>query len=117
MSESQKKRKTDWIYIIQPDGQKRIASPSYVRQLLKICALEKELRHEIWKLNVRIKELEAPIQKKKVLEFMEDKGFHTADWIQRRLPGIPGRIIWDLFAEGKLEKKRSGAHNMYGVKH
>jgi hypothetical protein len=68
MSQVQKREK-DWIEIIQPDNEKRIASPEYVKNLLGVNEDKKELQKQVYSLQNRMRTL-ATIFEKQITEYL-----------------------------------------------
>lgn len=105
------KRTQHYIVIYTPEGKERIASPSFVRQLLGICVL----REEVKLLTLRVSELEAPGRRERIVALLRKDGdFRTYNWLDWRLTFKPSDLDV-LLAEGKLERRRSGSHVLYGV--
>jgi len=108
-------RTEEWIYIITPEHKTVIASPSYVAQLMGVCALKEQIQ----KLEFRISLLEQPMRRKMILDLLKKHGgSHTQRWFRSRMKPILPRYydLLELENEGKLKISKSGHHTLYGLK-
>lgn len=113
-------RKEDWIQIYKPDNTEKIASPDYIRSLLRIDVDKRILENQIRDLTYRIEELEAPIRKAKVLDLLkgDPQSVHTLAWFRARSwPSIQERDLKALVLEGILRSQVSGNKRIvYGLR-
>lgn len=117
---SSEKRSEDWIWIIKPDGEKRIGSPSFIRSLLGL----ENVRGEINDLKRRLLKAERPLRKRKILELLgsgDSEGKpHSSRWFLTRLNWWFSSVseyevngdIRELAEEGKVSTFKSGGHLM-----
>jgi len=115
------KRTENWVYIIKPDGEQRIASPDFIKELLGIERLDvQNVYNRIQKLEQKIDVLEEPIKKQKILKILENGETHNRIWIENRVPDMGGyntiRLINELVEEGKLQVSKAGAQDMFSIK-
>ena len=115
------KRKKDWIQIKTPDNKEMIASPSYIKELLNIDVFDVEnLNRIIEDLKNRIKVLERPQKKKRILKLLETGEWHNRSWLENRVPHVTywmiRELIDELCSEGKLQTKKSGTQKLFTVK-
>jgi hypothetical protein len=112
------KRKEDWIRIMQPDGEDRIASPSYIRKLLKIESRDQLLSGVLNRLNWlerHVDQLEAPGRKQEVLDLLREHGSHNKTWIFNRVVNLSWRELSELVSEGLIVKSKSGSQSMFSA--
>ena len=65
------KRNKDWVYIVEPNGQQKIASPDYIKNLLGLDVELYNLKDQIRDLKHRVRDLEAPKRQDQVLNELE----------------------------------------------
>lgn len=104
------KRTEDWIHIIQPDNENKIASPAYVAKLLGLTSLKEEIE-------ARLNRLEYPMGCQQILELLQKYGGkHTRRWFEGRISiPIDYRHFADLVNKGKLIVARHGCQTVYGL--
>ena len=114
-------RKEDWVKIQTPDNKEMIASANYIKKLLTIGVFDVEnLNRKIEDLNNRIKVLERPQKKKRILKLLETGEWHNRSWLENHVPHVTywmiRELIDELCSEGKLQTKKSGTQPLYTKK-
>lgn len=108
------KRKTDYIKIIQPDGQNMIAAPDYIRKLLGLDPTNVFNRLE--RLERKVDRLEAPGRQAKILQLLQEHGEHNRIWINNRVGNIQWYDIGQLVDAGLVVHSKAGSVTMYSCK-
>lgn len=113
--------KQAWFQVTEkPNNRKFLYSVAKVKETLDFSAIEEQLRKlsdDLKILEWRLDRIEAPDRKKKILELArEDGGFHTFKWYKGRVwPTIKERDLSELYRDGKLLRKSSGSHIVFGL--
>lgn len=98
------KRDVDWIHIIKPDDENKIANPSHIRELLDIKTIGETLgdvKLLLLSIENRLTVLEKPLRKEAILKLLsEETKPHTEHWITNRRGNYLD--ILELKNEGKL---------------
>lgn len=104
---AENKRTEEWIHIIEPDGTNKIASPPYVKKLLKVADYQslEFLRNTVNDLANRVYELEKPEKKAKLLNIFHTQG--PLDTISLKKFKVEWGILYDLIEDGKIEVIKS----------
>lgn len=114
------KRKKEWIHIQTPENKNLIASPEYIRKLIGVDNWFGTLNRELSRLEDRIKILERPLKKKKILQLLANREKHNSTWIENRVPNMSywliRELLSELVSEGKLQTEKAGTQQMYSIK-
>jgi hypothetical protein len=108
-------REEDWIYIIQPDGEKKIASPAFIKKLLGVDVEVFNLKRRARELELKVSRLESPGRQAQILELIAEHGPRSRPWINNRVSDYHYYDLDNLVAGGFLVESRSGTHRMYGL--
>lgn len=109
-------RKEDWISIYTPEGEKKIASPSYIRKLLKIESRDQLLAgvfNRIESLERKVDRLESPGRQAQILELLYKHGKHNRIWIFNRVGNGQWYDIKELVDTGLIVESKAGSVTMY----
>lgn len=109
-------RTEPWISIWEPDGTKKIAPPSYIRSLIGLASypeFTKDVQDRLWKIEARLRELEAPERRKGLTTFLEKEAKpRTWDYIRKRTWADYTDIL-ALREEGLIIETKSGSHALF----
>lgn len=110
------KRTEAWIYISEPDGQQKIAPPSYLRDLIGLASypeFTKYVQYRLLKIEARLRELEAPERRKGLTKFFEmEVKPRSWDYIRKRTCADYTDIL-ALREEGLIIQTKSGSHTLF----
>jgi hypothetical protein len=105
-----------WIYISEPDGQQKIVSPSYILNLIGLASypeFKKDVQDRLWKIEARLRELEAPERRKGLTTFLEEEAKpRTWECIRKRTWADYTDLI-ALREEGLIIETKSGSHTLF----
>lgn len=104
-------RKEDWIRIVKPTGQYRMASPSYVKKLLGVDL--SNVYRRIERIERQLDRLEAPGRKEKILKLLRENGKHNVVWISNRVMNYQWEDLRDLIKTGWIVESKTGSQSMY----
>ena len=113
-------RKEDWIYIIKPNNEQRIASPAFVKKLLGIEKLDVyNIYNRLQKLEQKVDKLEEPMKKQRIIELLKSGESHNRQWLENRVEGLgwylASKLLRELVDEGKLKITKAGTNDMYSI--
>lgn len=109
------KRKEVWIKIFTPENESKIASPAYMRTLLKVPDLS-NIQMRLVNMERKIDELESPMRQGKIIETLRGQGPHNRSWLSYR---VDYRFydLDSLIEKGIIIESRSGTQRMIEVAH
>ena len=114
---SEKKRTEDWILFENPEGEKRIGSPAYIKGILGIDKLEGKiwnLKNENYILKQRLIRLEAPYRQKEVISLLsKTEKPHNFTWLKNRIPNLGIADMEPLVKEGSVLVEDKAGHRMF----
>ena len=103
------KRKEDWIKIVTPDNENKIASPSYIKKLLNVDL--SNIYNRLIRMESKIDKLESPKRQEKIIEALRDQGRHSRIWLDNRV-SFRGYDLRDLIEKGIIIESKSGTQPM-----
>ena len=110
------KRKEDWIEIVTPEDENRMASPQYIRKLLGIKDVDlSNVWNRLLRLENKITKLESPARQEKITELLRKNGKHNLTWISNRVSDYEWYDIMELLKKGIVNKTRSGSQILYSL--
>ena len=104
-------RKENWIAITTPEGERKIAAPSYIKKLLGLDL--SNVYNRIERLERRVDLLESPDRQAQILELLYKHGTHNWVWIFNRVENVQRSDIKDLVDTGLIVESKSGSRTMY----
>lgn len=111
------KRTTDWISFQTPEGESRIGSPAFIKQLLGVDKMEAHIRNaasRILSLERKVHTLESPQRQKEVLELLfEEENSRMFTWLSNRVRNLDREDITVLVNIGHISTEKSGRNTMY----
>lgn len=105
------KRKEEWIQITQPDGEKMIASPGYIKKLLGLDL--SNIYDRLQRVEYKIDSLEAPGRQEEILRLLQENGKHNLVWIRNRVGNYQWYDMDVLIKSGLIRTSKSGSVTMY----
>lgn len=101
------------------DGKTVLANWQWVNQYLGISDLQRRMNNledSIKGLEYRIRFLERPLRKQKILKLLAEDGKpRTMRWLAYRMREIWIQDLWELEKEGKLGREKHGHHLMFYI--
>lgn len=95
--------KVEKIFVLGDDGKTYTVTKEWMKQYLGICNLEH-----------RVHSLEKPLRMQHILDVLKAEGkARSSNWIQRHIPDLEWRDVWDLERDGKIYNFKSGFHTMW----
>lgn len=104
------KRKDDWIKIVTPENKNMIASPNYIKKLLRFDL--STIYNRIIQLEKKVNTLESPQRQEKIINLLRDKGKHNKMWLDHRIE-YHWKDLHDLVEKGIICETKSGTQIMY----
>lgn len=110
----EKEKRTEiWIKIYTPDGETRIASPSYIGKLLGIPKTRMNLYNRLEMLERRVDRVESPGRQEEILKLLRENGKHNLLWISNRVINYKWYDLDFLLKAGLIVKSKAGTVTMY----
>lgn len=106
-------RTEDWIQITQPNGNKMIASPGYIRKLLGISKDKMNLFNRLQTLERKVDQLESPGRQEDILKLLRENGKHNLTWISNRVRNYQWYDLDVLIKKGLIVTSKSGSMTMF----
>lgn len=107
------KRETDWISIYTPEGERKIASPDYIKKLLKVPSVSNILSR-LARAETKIERLESPQRQEKIIRLLKEHGKHNKIWLGNRVD-FRHYDLAALREAGRIVETRSGSQSMIGL--
>ena len=95
--------KVEKIFVQGEDGKTYSVTKQWMKQYLGICNLEH-----------RVHTLEKPMRMQKIYDVLKAEGkARSSNWIERHIPDLEWKDLWDLERDGKIYYVKSGSHTMW----
>lgn len=109
-----KKRKQNWIYIYTPDGENKIASPAFIRNLLRIKDVDlSNIYNRLQRIEYQMDKAESPGRQEEILKLLREDGKHNLVWISNRVGNYQRYDLDGLLKAGLIVESKAGNTTMY----
>ena len=102
-------RKEDWIKIVTPKNENKIASPSYIKKLLDVDL--SNIYNRLIRMESQIDKLESPQRQENIIEVLRGQGKHNRSWLSYRID-YRWYDLSALIEKGIIVESYSGSQRM-----